>query len=471
MRAAGVVDAEAEFRTVACPTDAAHRLSVIVLDRHAQVHLPLTLFANRTRQQLSVGSARAYLAALRPFMSAVERNRRSVEAECGWELEPPAVRRLVADYLNDRYACLVRQHRVGFQLLAPTASTRSGVGLFLAALKFFYRMMREEGIYPHDNPLVDQTSVTLVHLDRTQSQRAPRMPDHSGVVVPRTRARFSDSYFKLVGDDWIPQIVDDPTLPARVLAGGRTAGWGLREECVARILFESGARVSEVVGLTLGDWSARGLRQEASAFSKGSHGRRIKFVRFSANTAKLLRRYFDGERRQHDAEHRTLNDYLAASERGLVDLSQVPVFLSSQRTALKASHFRDNFWTPACRAARIDADVHQARHWYVTMAIRQIHETARTEAEVKRRSRELIAYMKWRQGWQTMQSYDHYFDAGRHAEVQDELHRRFERSLQAELSAMKRGRRESRTSETGRPCDPLHAAADPRTAFLESLLQ
>lgn len=218
------------------------------------------------------------------------------------------------------------------------------------------------------------------------------MPDHSGVVAPRARARFSDSYFKLVDDDWIPQIVDDPTLPARVLAGGRAAGWGLREECVARILFESGARVSEVVGLTLGDWNARGLRQEASAFSKGSHGRPIKFVRlFSANTTKLLRRYFDGERRQHDAEHRTLGDYLAASERGLVDLSQVPVFLSSHRTALKANHCRDKFWTPACRAARIDADVHQTRHRYVTMAIRQIRETARTEAEVKRRSGELIA--------------------------------------------------------------------------------
>src|SRR5258708_21954391 len=99
MRAAGVVDAEAEFRTVACPTDAAHRLSVIVLDRHAQVHLPLTLFANRTRQQLSVGSARAYLAALRPFMSAVERNRRSVEAEIGWGIAPPPLPRLFAHYL------------------------------------------------------------------------------------------------------------------------------------------------------------------------------------------------------------------------------------------------------------------------------------------------------------------------------------------------------------------------------------
>lgn len=466
-----VIDAEVGFRTVACPPDAAHHFRVLVLDRRAQVHIPLTLFANRTRQQLSAGSARGYLATLLPFISVVERSPRSGEADCGWGLEPGAVRRLVADYLNDRYACLVRQHRVGFQLVARTAGTRSGVSLFLAALKFFYRVMREEGMYPHDNPLVDQTSVTIARLDWDKSQHTPRMPDHSGVVGPRTRARFSDSYFKLVGDDWIPQIVDDPTLPARVLAGGRAVGWGLREECVARILFESGARVSEVVGLTLGDWHARSLRQEASAFSKGSHGRRVKFVRFSASTAKLLRRYFDGERRQHDAQHRMLNDYLAASERGLVDLFQAPVFLSSQRTPLKANHFRDNFWTPACRAAGIDADVHQARHWYVTMAIRQIHETARTEAEVKRRSRELIAYMKWRQGWQTMQSYDHYFDAARHAEVQDELHRRFERSLHAELSALKRGQRERRPAPAQGTGNPVEAAADPRTAFLESVLQ
>jgi hypothetical protein len=69
------------------------------------------------------------------------------------------------------------------------------------------------------------------------------------------------------------------------------------------------------------------------------------------------------------------------------------------------------------------------------MAVRQIHETARTEAEVKRRSRELIAHMKWPEAWQTMQSYDHYFDAGPHPGVQDELLRRFERSLQAQFSA------------------------------------
>ena len=100
-----------------------------MLDRRAQVHIPLTLFATRTRQHLSGGSARGCFAVFLPFLSEVERAQPTNEASFGWELEPRAVRRLLADYLNDRYACVVRQHRVGFQLVAQTAGTRSGVGV------------------------------------------------------------------------------------------------------------------------------------------------------------------------------------------------------------------------------------------------------------------------------------------------------------------------------------------------------
>jgi hypothetical protein len=169
---------------------------LLVLDGRGQVHIPLTLFAKRSRQQLSAGSSRGYPAALLPFVREVEGTRRSREGNDVWQFELRTVRRLVADYLNDRYACLVRQHRVGFRLVAQTAGTHSGVSPFLAALKVFYRVMREEGIYPHDNPLVDHASLTLARLHQDQFQRAPRMPDLSGVVAPRGRKRLTDSYWK-----------------------------------------------------------------------------------------------------------------------------------------------------------------------------------------------------------------------------------------------------------------------------------
>jgi integrase len=256
----------------------------------------------------------------------------------------------------------------------------------------------------------------------------PRMPSISGVVPPR-KQRLSDSYFKLVGESRIPQVIDDAAFPAQILRGGRKAGWQLQGECITRILFESGCRVSEAVGLTLGDWASRGLLQEAQAFSKGSHGRRVKFVRFSSATSKLLRRCFDSERRCLDDKHFPLDEYLHRAQERRAHLDRVPLFLSRQRTQLTPKAFREGCWHPACQAAGIDADVHQTRHWYVTQAMRGIYETSQGQPEIDRRLRQLIEYMGWRSGWETLQAYQHYFDPQRHAEMQDRLHQRLDAAL------------------------------------------
>lgn len=177
--------------------------------------------------------------------------------------------------------------------------------------------------------------------------------------------------------------------------------------------------------------------------SKGSHGTRIKFLRFSNDTSKLLRRYFDEERCQHDPNGYVLADYIELSKRHQVDVSTVPLFLSVRGTALSAKTFRENFWNPACQKAQIDVDIHQCRHWYVTAAVRHIYETAKAEGEVKRRLRELIEYMKWRQGWQTIECYEHYFDVTRHAEIQDAVHEKLDESLKQGLAERNRHRHEA----------------------------
>jgi integrase len=283
------------------------------------------------------------------------------------------------------------------------------------------------------------------------------MPEISGVEPPWSRRRLTDNFLKLVGKEWVPQIIDDPNLPVAVLLGGRKRrGWGLREECVTRLLFETGGRIFEVAGLALGDWVNRGLTREVTAVSKGSHGRRVKFFRFSADTAILLRRYFDGQRRAHDRMNWSLAEYLRASDDKLIDLNEVPLFLSTRGTQLKAKSFRETYWVPACRAAGLDADPHQARHWYVTMAVRTIHETSTTDGEIRRRIRELIEYMQWRGGEQTMASYNHYFDAARHADIQDQLHERLRVALEQGLK-----RRSSRAAAL--PALPAQHASVTRT--------
>jgi site-specific recombinase XerC len=278
--------------------------------------------------------------------------------------------------MQNLISCGEPSRTISFSICA--AESVSTVRIFLASLRLFYGVMIQHGYYCFSNHLQDQLSSLEAYLenDQTAQDEQPQIPDRSGVVPPRSKQkqRLSDNYFKLEKADWAPQIIDDPVLPALILAGGeRLKHWGDRERCVTRILFESGGRISEVVGLTLGDWVARGMLQEASTFGKGSYGKRVKFLRFSAETDKLLRRYIDGERRVLDPSHYTLDEYLAKARREQMDLPAIPLFLSGQRTPLSAKTYREHAWNPAYHAAGIEADRHQSRHWHVTMAFREIY--------------------------------------------------------------------------------------------------
>ena len=451
------------YQFVPRPAGTEHQHPYLVFDGQDRLHFHLTVFAKEATAQLSESTVRTYLYAILPFFSFLDTDSWQQRAGCRWDTTPEKVRQAVDDYLVQHLHCKVREHRQGFQLVSITQGTRSTVRVLLSGLKLFYRVMKQRGHYSFANPLVDLASAlhALMEEEPENASAYPRMPECSGVEPPHHKKRLSDSYFKLDGEEWIPQVVDDPDLPGRVLAGGRLLNWRLREECVTRILFESGGRVSEVTGLSLGDWMARGMLQEANAFSKGSHGKRVKFLRFSNETGKLLRRYFDEERSQYDPHGYTLADYVELSKQHQVDVSAVPLFLSERRTPLSAKTFRENFWNPACQMAQVDVDIHQCRHWYVTAAVRHIYETAKAEGEVKRRLRELIEYMKWRQGWQTIECYEHYFDVTRHAEIQDAAHEKFDESL-------KQGLTERNKPLTRSPKTASDRASPPLTQLLEN---
>ncbi|ASJ54153.1 hypothetical protein BP422_11705 [Brevibacillus formosus] len=70
--------------------------------------------------------------------------------------------------------------------------------------------------------------------------------------------------------------------------------------------------------------------------------------------------------------------------------------------------------------------------------MRTIHETSHTNADVQRRLRELIEYMKWKKGWEMIEVYQHYFDVQRHLEIQDKVHNLMEQSKKEALNQGKR---------------------------------
>ncbi len=187
----------------------------------------------------------------------------------------------------------------------------------------------------------------------------------------------------------------------------------------------------------------------------------------------LLRRYFDEERISFDSHGYSLDLYLELTARRQIDLSTVPLFLSSQGTQLTPKAYREHYWNPACQAAGIEAEVHQARHWHVTRSVRDIYETAKNRKEIEQRLADLVEYMKWKSE-EMLAAYQHYFDEQRHADTQGQFHRRMHAAVQRYLA--ERPQRKMRKQTPSAPQDQIPSPSsldqfddEPDLSFLYSL--
>jgi len=383
--------------------------------------LALTVFANDLRRILSDGSVRGYVRETLAFVNWCASDPVTRARGWHWHAKPPQVRHAVRHYLTVAAECrtTVRPDTLGLKAsyINATAGTRINVGLLLVALKKLYDVLADHGLYGFANPMVHEAAHQTIGEVRRQRREAMRamtgrapMPTISGVDATPADLRLSENCFRFVRTQWHPQSIDDPDFPRAVYAAGQQYGWSLREMCITRTLFESGARVSEVVALTAGDWAVSQFLNRFHACNKGSHGRRVKTLVVSHQTATLCRRYFDDVNQGRcavDPERLTLRQLTALARRSPAQLDQVCVYLTARGTPMTARLFRDHYWTPALRAAGLDADPHLARHWFVTNALRHVERGAHDEAALARRKQELIQYMAWRSGEQTLRAYEH----------------------------------------------------------------
>jgi hypothetical protein len=207
------------------PKNVEHQHPYLVFDAQNHLHLPLTTFGKEATYRLSPKTVQTYLYALMPFFSWLDTDVWQIRAGVTWEASPAQIRRAIEDYLVQKLHCKVQAHHQGWKFVAITTGARNTIRVFLAAVKLFYQIMNLCRSYPHLNPLIEPVSATVatVQARLEQEEEPPPMPDQSGVVQPspRPKHRLSDNYFKLEHDDWVPQIVDDPKLPALILEGGK----------------------------------------------------------------------------------------------------------------------------------------------------------------------------------------------------------------------------------------------------------
>lgn len=408
------------FHTIRRPEGSVSRYPLIVVDGSGLPHLPLTQFYQLTQQFLADGTTRTYLQTLLPYFTYLTADVWRCQRGDQWDSKPEAVRESVRDYLTHHLHCKARPHDT-YELVLLTGRSPSTVRIFLSALKQFYTIARRSGWYPYAHPLIDSSLLLLQEVVAEEcraSGQAPRMPQVSGVEVPQDRFS-SDNYFRLAGETWIPHPIDDPHLHQHLVNHFEVAKLDLRDRIVVRMAYETGARISELVQLTIGDWRKRGCNQEALTFSKGSRGRRVKAIRFSPETAKMLRQYANVDRKMLDRGRRRLEQ---------LDDSD-SLFLSKRGRPYSYEAFKPH-WYALCQAARIDLNIHGLRHWFTTQSIREIVANATGTEAIVRGKEALVRYMAWRSPG-TLEAYEHFFQAADHAQIQDQLFvRLYERDKQ-----------------------------------------
>jgi hypothetical protein len=403
-----------QFHAVRRPKDLSSPYTLVVVDGNGIPHLPLTVYYHELQRYLADGTAKTYLAALLPYFTYLVADSWRRERQDHWDSPPDAVRESVRDFLVEQLHCKA-QPRETYQLVVQTSKSPSTVHVFLCALKQFYHLARRKEWYSYAHPLTDPTASLMQDIEAEERRVAglrPRMPQCSGVEEPRA-VFVSDNYFKLVHDTWQPQPIDNPYLHRLLHQGFQGAGLCPRDQLVVRIAYESGARIREILRLTIGDWRKRGSKQEAWAFSKGSHGRRVKVIRWSSETTKMLLAYVNTERLEISGQSRRL-DALDDGD---------PLFLSRRGNPYDYDSFKKH-WYKLCAVLQLDLNIHALRHWFVTQEIRLICETAKEPGDIERGKEDLVRYMAWRSP-ETLQCYEHYFDEIRHAELQDRLHTRW----------------------------------------------
>lgn len=412
----------------------------LVFSRGYVLDLSVTAYAKHLSRMSATNTVVAYLTQIIRWMNFLYRESPQNDA---WRLEPQLLRKKIFIFLSDEYQCQLRFAR--FHEDAMIVTERGAIDgrskLFLAAMQSFYRILFNLKLYAHRSPLrIPSDEVD----EETQEQLSkPQMPLVSGCELPAHSLpyRLSNNYFVCAKSEWIPRALDCADFPRLMQRGGKIIGWSLRERIIFRMLFETGARISEVLGLTLADWRMHGCANKSAAFSKGSSSARVKYVSWSQDTTKLLREYFDTDRRKFDSNHWTLNDYLDTYD--AATLARTPLFLNRYGTAVTANSYRSQYWNPAATAAGIKANPHQARHWYVTAQMRKIFEDGATsninDPRISHRISMLIAYMKWKRGAETIQSYNHYFQQDIIAALQDSLHEKFNDNLATEKENLHTG--------------------------------
>jgi len=416
--------------------DTDSRYELLVFDRTWTPVVPLNEWYRLRKHRGSPRTRQAYLAMLCPFLGYL------LEHDYAWNAEPDAIREYTRQYLIAS-GCVVRPawQTDGYNVALTNVTTMSssGLGLFIAAARDFYGTLIEGEwdpartcrvpYYAHPNPMYSEMLLRWKreHLRALANVAAPDVAGIRGESRSRT-AQQPVGYFRRKRNVWNPPVAREAEV-IRVLIVAACL-WmsdhaALRDQLIIRILLESGARLHEVLGLSVGGYRrGRSMHVGVSALvrTKGSLGCEPKPIHFEAETEHLLQRYISSDRAANDRDGRSLLEELDDHD---------PIFLSRRGLQLSDGAFRARWAKLRTRVERRfrrapvrlpHLHPHLIRHARATMRV-----SAALEAypDSNERQRAAVEAVQVAMGWASSETARRYVHAISTAEAHELVQRRF----------------------------------------------
>jgi site-specific recombinase XerD len=233
-----------------------------------------------------------------------------------WNAPPDRVRAYLVEFLREDVACLVapdpkREESLLVETTGSSPLSKSSLGVLLAALTSVYDELSTAGYYPYPNPLRSEKMIALKreHIGRLKNAGAP---DHAGIrgeSWQETNRAFPTNQFRQRrGQVWEPQVVLEPDAVQERMR--KTIDYMalhatfLRDQVILLLLRQTGARLSEVLEMTIGGYRAAHHTGRALVKNKGSHDREEKLIHFTQSVDAALVKYVRTERAKYDPQGR-----------------------------------------------------------------------------------------------------------------------------------------------------------------------
>lgn len=387
---------------------------VLFVDQHGHLIVALTEWYRLRSSQGPASTRDTYLSCLLPFFAFLS------EKGCAWNASPEQLRPLLIDFYRERFCCLVRpesaQERVAILPTRDTPLQESTLQVFRSALRDFYLIMSDERLYAFPNPL---TSDTLLSLKRLHDQAIVNSgaPDHAGIrgeTHGRSRRQPTAFIRYPKAREWKPdlrkELADVRVGIHTVLDAMRECRQiSCREKIVLELLRNTGARLHEIVGLSVGGYRNEGIAGQAQVVSKGSLGCEIKTIYFAhnPNVMQLLTHYLTRLRPQVDPGQRARLTELDAA---------APLLLTERGTpySVKCFYYHWYKYYPQFRSlCPVVFSPHDVRHLFITEFLILLRATCGAGTEhfdAERYQREREAFGSTMMGWRsahTIDIYDH----------------------------------------------------------------